>query len=198
VLEDPRINFSAEDRAKKKAALLKFQPFATQAATAQTSLAGLRTNVNAQIEAWKRPGARQPPENVKKAADDLLKKIDTVYLNWGGPPAAANNLSAAGPALVEYPTGLAQRANQLLGGIEGSSNAPSDWEMAQIELLSKRIPGAAEEVRNLITVDLAALNALMLEAKIPYILPPTLGGGGGGGQRPPVDDDDDDRDDPDK
>jgi photosystem II stability/assembly factor-like uncharacterized protein len=186
VVEDPRIDFSAEDRAKKKAALTKFQPFVIQATQAQAMIVSLRANLNTQIEAWKRPGTPQPPANVKTAADELLKKIDAIYVNWGTPPSLVSNISAAGPPLVELPTPLGQRATQLLGGIEGSSNAPTDWELAQIEILSKKIPEAAADVRKLVTDDLAALNALMLEAKIPYIQPPA--GAGGGGQRPPTDD----------
>lgn len=190
VIDDPRIVFSAEDRAKKRAALNKLQPFVTQATLAQTTIVSLRTNLNTAIEAWKRPGTPQPPENVKKAADDLLKKIDAAYVNWGTPPSLVSNISSAGPPLVELPTPLNQRVGQLLAGIEGSSNAPTEWELTQIEILSKRIPPAADEVRKLVSEDLAALNALMLEAKIPYIQPPTLGGGGGG-RRPPTDDNDD-------
>ena len=191
ILEDPRIVFSAEDRAKKRAALTKFQPVVMQATLAQTSIVSLRTNLNTAIEAWKRPGVRQPPENVKKAADDLLKKIDGIYVNWGTPPPLASSISSAGPPLVELPTPLSQRAARLLFGIEGASTAPTDWEMSQIDLLSKKIPAAADEVRKLVSDDLAALNTMMLEAKIPYIQPPTLGGGAGGGRRPPTDDDDD-------
>jgi len=192
VIEDPRVTFTAEDRAKKRAALNKFQPIATQGAMAQAMIVSLRANVVAAIDGWKRPGTPQPPENVKKAADDLLKKIDATYVNWGTPPSLASNISSAGPPLVELPTPLSQRAQQLLFGMEGASNAPTAWELAQIELLSKRIPEAAAEVRKLVSDDLAALNALMLEAKIPHIQPPTLGGGGGG--RRPGSDDDEDRD----
>jgi len=196
VVEDPRVEFSAEDRAKKKAAVAKFAPFITQAQQATTTIAALRTNVNAQLEAWKRPGVPQPPANVKTAAEELLKKIDAIYPNWGQIPqvGGAVNLSAAGPALVEPRPTLGQRANQVLGAIEGASAAPTAWELAQIELLSARIPAAAAEVRTLVTVDLPALNALMLEAKLPYILAPAgPGGGGGGGQRPPTDDNYDQR-----
>ncbi|MGH9947156.1 MAG: WD40/YVTN/BNR-like repeat-containing protein, partial [Pyrinomonadaceae bacterium] len=187
VIDDPRIEFSAEDRAKKKAALTRFQPTVTQAAIAQFTIVTLRTNVNNTIEAWKRPGAPQIPENIKKAADDLLKKIDGVYVNWGTPPSLASSISQAGPPLVDLPTPLNQRATQLLFGIEGTSAAPTEYELAQIEFLMKRIPTAAEEVRKLVSEDLAALNAMMLEAKIPYIQPPTLGAPGGG-RRPPIDD----------
>ncbi len=188
VIDDPRVVFSAEDRAKKKAALTKFQPMVTQAAIAQFTIVNLRTNVNAAIEAWKRPGAPQIPDNIKKAADDLLKKIDGIYVNWGTPPSLVSTASQAGPPLVDLPTPLNQRATQVLFGIEGASAAPTEWELAQIDLLSARIPTAADEVRKLVTEDLAALNALMIEAKIQHIQGPNIPGLGGGGRRPGTDD----------
>ncbi len=193
VIDDPRIVFSAEDRAKKKAALVKFQPIVTQASTAQAQIVGLRTNLNNAIEAWKRPGAPRVPENIRKAADDLLKKVDEAYVNWGTPPSLVSNISQAGPPVVELPTPLNQRAGQVLNAIENASAAPTEWELAQIEILSAKIPAAAEEVRKLISVDLAALNNMMLEAKIPYIQPPTTNQGGGG--RPPGDIDDEEEND---
>ncbi|MEP6787667.1 MAG: hypothetical protein ABJB40_04505, partial [Acidobacteriota bacterium] len=195
VIEDPRVNFSAEDRAKKRAALVKLQPLVTQAQGAATQIAGLRTNLNTAIEAWKRPGAPPIPDNIKKSADDLLKKIDAIYVNWGTPPGNANPIGSAGPPLVELPTPLSQRVAQLMGAIEGASNAPTDYELAQIEVLSKKIPPAADEVRNLVTVDLAALNTMMNDAKIPHIQPPAAGFGGGGRRGG---DDDEDMDDPDR
>lgn len=184
VIDDPRIVFSAEDRAKKKAALQKFQPIVTQAALAQFQIVNLRTNLNNAIESWKRPGAQQIPENIRKAAEDLLKKVDAAYVNWGTPPSLVSNISQAGPPLVELPTPLNQRATQVLFAMENASTAPTEWELGQIEILSGKIPPAAEEVRKLVSVDLAALNTMMLEAKIPYIQPPTVGPGGGGGRRP--------------
>ncbi len=182
VIEDPRITFSAEDRAKKRAALLKLQPFVTRAQTAQQQIVALRTNVNTALEAWRRPGSNVP-QNIRTAGEELLKKIDKAYENWGTPPSLVSNISQAGPPLVELPAPLNQRVAQLLGAIENTSGAPTTWELAQIEILSTRIPAAADEVRNLITVDLAALNSMMLEAKIPHILPPP--GAGPGGARPP-------------
>jgi hypothetical protein len=82
-----------------------------------------------------------------------------------------------------------------MGSIEGTSAAPSDYALSLIEVLAKRVPPAAEEVRALVN-ELTALNNMMLDAKIPYIQPPGFGGGGGGRGRPPEDDDDMDRMDP--
>jgi photosystem II stability/assembly factor-like uncharacterized protein len=190
VIDDPRVNFSPEDRVKKRAALTKLQPLVLQATSAQTSITGLKTNLTAAIESWKRPGAPQIPDNIKKAADDLLAKVNTVTDKYWAP---GNN--AAQPALVRPPTSLSQRVGIVFSGIDSTSAAPTDYELAQIEILAKLIPPAAEEARNLVTVDLAALNQMMNDAKVPHIQPPSAGGGGRG--RPPGDDDGD-TDDPDR
>ena len=191
VVDDPRVVFSAEDRAKKKAALAKLQPLIVQASLAQFTIVGLRANLNTVIEGWKRPGTAQPPENVKKAAEDLLKKIDVAHNNWSRPRVPGE--ISAGPPLVELPTALNTRVGQLAFSIEGMSNAPTDFELEQIEIMLKRIPVAADEVRKLVSEDLAALNTMMTEAKIPYVAAPSIGGGGGGGRRPPVNDEDRDQ-----
>ncbi len=96
---------------------------------------------------------------------------------------------------MELPTPLNQRVAQLLFAIEGESNAPTDAEMAQMDILSKKIPPASDEVRKLVDEDLAALNTLMLEAKIPYITNPAFTGGAGR-RRHPTDDADPDNIDP--
>src|SRR5947207_9345247 len=72
IAEDPRINLSAEDRAKKRAALNKLQPIVTQAQLATTSIAGLRTNVTAAIESCKSPDPLELQDHVTDMTDDLL------------------------------------------------------------------------------------------------------------------------------
>lgn len=188
VIDDPRLTFTAEDRAKKKAALARLMPIVMRGQQAQQQIVALRASVNTAIENWRRPG-QQVPQNIRTAADELLKKIDKVYENWGTPPSLVSNISQAGPPLVELPTPLSQRAAQLLGAIENTSGAPTTWELAQIDILSTRIPAAADEVRQLITQDLAALNNMVIEAKVPFIPPPPGSGQGGGQTRPPEDED---------
>lgn len=184
VQEDPRVTFSVEDRAKKRAALMQLLPLITQATTAQQTIVRLRTAVNDALESWKRPGAPQVPQNVRTAAEEYLKRIDAAYPNWGTPPSEQTNISQAGPPLVERRTPLSQRVTQLAFGIEGTSAAPTEWEMQQIQILSQKIPEAAGVVRKLAAEDLQELNKLMREANIPYITLP-LPAGAGGGRRPP-------------
>ncbi len=192
VIDDPRIVFSAEDRAKKRTALNQIQPLIAQVSIASNTITNLRTTLSTAIENWKKPGASPVPDNVKKAADELLKKIDDAYPTWGTPPALANPLGSAGPPLVELATPLNQQVLQLAFGIEATSAAPTAWEMSQIQLFQKKVPEAAGIVRKLATEDLEALNKMMREANMPYIsLPPF---GPGQGRRPQ--NDDDEREDP--
>ncbi len=185
VVEDPRIEFSVADREKKRAALNKLFPIVLQAQQAQQGIVQLRTNLNNAIESWRRPGGPRVPQSIREAAEALLKKVDEAYKNWGTPPSLVSNISQAGPPLVELPQPLNQRASQLLVAMENTSGPPTEWEIAQIEILAGRIPGAAAEVRQLITVDLAALNKMAIDAMLPLVQPP-LGGGGQGPGGPPT------------
>jgi len=181
--EDPRVNITAEDRAKRREALRQITPALIQATTAQATIATMRTTLNATIESWKRPGAVNVPDNVKKAAEDLLKRIDEAYPNWGTPPSEQATLGNAGPPVVERPASLPQRVQQLVFGIEGYTAAPTENDLAQIQNLSQRVKEASEVVRKFATEDLPALNKLMAAAGVPYINLPLPGGGGQ--NRPP-------------
>ncbi|MEK7724409.1 MAG: hypothetical protein AAB336_08695 [Acidobacteriota bacterium] len=187
VMEDPRINISAEDRVKKRVALAELTPVLQQGIVAQTTIVSMRANLVAAMDSWRRPGAPRVPDNVRKASEDLLKKIDETYINWGTPPSLVSNISQAGPPLVVLPQPLSQRAAQIRNSIDNTSAAPTTWELAQIQILKTKIPEAAGVVRGLVT-ELEALNKLMREANVPYIAMPAIGGGGGGGQRPPEED----------
>ena len=73
--------------------------------------------------------------------------------------------------------------------MEGASTAPTEWELAQIDILTAKIPPAAEEVRKLIE-ELNALNQMMTDAKVPHIQPTNIPGRPGAGRPPGVDDND--------
>lgn len=181
--EDPRVNMTADDRAKRREALRQITPALIQATTAAATITTVRATLNTTIEGWKRPGAPSVPDNVRKAAEDLLKRIDDVYPTWGTPPSEQATLGNAGPPEVERPPALPQRVQQLVFGIEGYSAAPTENDMAQIQNLTQRVKEASEVVRKFATDDLPALNKMMAAAGIPYINLPIPAGGGG--QRPP-------------
>jgi len=155
-----------------------------QATLAQRGIVALRTNLNTAMEAWKRPGSPNVPDNIKTSADDLLKKIDEVYPLFGTPPSETPSLGNAGPPIVERPAPLQTRVGQILGSLEGFTAAPTARQLEDITTLTPLVKDAAEKVTKLVREDLPNLNKMMREANIPYINMPA-GGGGGGGRRGP-------------
>ncbi|MBI1737626.1 MAG: hypothetical protein HYR58_00055, partial [Acidobacteria bacterium] len=184
VEEDPRVTISAEDRAARRKAINDLTPIFVQATLAQRGIVGLRTNLSTAMESWKRPGGTRVPENIQKAADELLKKIDEIYPLFGTPPSEAPSLGNAGPPIVERPAPLQNRVGQILGSLEGFTAAPTARQLEDITTLTPLVKDAAEKVQKLVMEDLANLNKLMREANIPYITMPA-GAGGGGGRRGP-------------
>lgn len=186
VQEDERITLTPEQRAARREALTKLRQLSVQAALAQFTIVTLRTAVNNEIEAWKRPNAPRVPDNVKQKAEELLKKIDAAYPNWGTPPSEQSTASQAGPPLVERPTPLLQRAIFLGFGMEGYAAPVTAAQTEQINILAQKIPEAAAVVRQLAQEELPALNKLINEANVPHIVIPT---GPPTPPRPPQEDD---------
>src|SRR5439155_1023693 len=177
VEEDPRIVISAQDRAARRQALAQLAQMTATATAAQRSLTGLHTSVSSFLEASKRPGATKPPENVQKAADDLLKKAEETCKKFAAPLQCGDrtNRGAAGPPLVYIPPTITQRVGQLLAGIESYTAPPTAWQLDQIKLLQGMLSDAGGAARKLAQEDLPALNKMMNEAGMPHIVIP--GGG---------------------
>jgi photosystem II stability/assembly factor-like uncharacterized protein len=193
VEEDPRITISAEDRTARRQALTQLSQMASTALLAQRSMTGLHTSLNTYIEGWKRPGATKPPENVEKAAEDLLKKTEETCRKFANPVQCGERgpgQGTAGPPLVYTPPAITQRVGQLLGGVESYTAAPTAWQLDQIKLLQGMLSDANAAARKLTQEDLVALNKMMNDAGVPHIVVPG-GGRQGAGVRPGDDDDDD-------
>ncbi len=191
VEEDPRIVISVEDRAARRKALEQLSQMAGSAVQATRSMTGLRTSINNYLEASKRPGAAKPPENVQKAAEDLLKRTDETCRKFASPTQCGERsttaMGAAGPPLTYTPPTITQRVVQLMGGLEGFTAAPTTWQLDQIKLLQTLLTDTGGIARKLAEEDLAALNKLMNEAGVPHITIPMPGRGAG---NVPVRDDD--------
>ncbi len=185
VEEDPRVEISPADRVARRRAIEELVQMAGPATLGQRSVTGLRTSLNNAIEAWKRPGPGRTPENVQKAAEELLKKVDAACKVFANPNQCGDRpttaLGAAGPPLVAVEPPITQRIVQLLGGLEGYTAAPTAWQLEQIRLLQGNLNEAGAVARRLVQEDLAALNKMMNEAGVPHIAVPAGGRPGGGG-----------------
>jgi hypothetical protein len=118
-------------------------------------------------DSWKRPGASQPAEPIKKAADDLLARVKEVagvfeVDRQGG-------LGFAGPPLTFTPPPVNQKIGRLMGAIDGYSAAPTDRQMSDIEQISSELTPALASVNKLATEDVPRLNKMMADAGVPYV-----------------------------
>ncbi|MDP9360975.1 MAG: hypothetical protein M3P29_05930 [Acidobacteriota bacterium] len=171
VADDPRIEISPEDRAARRQALTQLAQMAQSGAAARRSITGLHT-------ALKDYKKTKLPENIQKAAEDLLKKVDEACLKLGTPVQCgqpAPGLGWAGPPIVYAPPPVTQRITQLLGGIENYASAPTSWQLDQIKVLQAMITESAAAAQAITKTDLEALNKMMREANVPYIaIPPSV------------------------
>jgi len=178
VEEDPRIEISPDDRTARRQALTQLAQLATSGAAARRSITGLHT-------ALKDYKKTKLPENIQKAADDLLKKVDAACLKLGTPTQCGQpspGLGWAGPPVLYTPPPVTQRITQLLGGIENYAAAPTAWQLDQVKVLQGLLKDATSEAQTITKTDLETLNKMMRDANVPYVSVPV--GGGGGGQRP--------------
>jgi photosystem II stability/assembly factor-like uncharacterized protein len=172
VEDDPRIEIPAADRAARRQALNELAQMAQSGAAARRSITGLHT-------ALKDYKTTKLPDNIKKAVDDLLKKVEETCLKLGTPVQCgqpAPGLGGAGPAVVYIPPAVTQRVTQLLGSVENYAAAPTAWQLDQIKLLQGMLKETVASAQTLTKTDLEALNKMMRDANVPYIAVPAGGG----------------------
>jgi len=179
VKEDPRVEISAADRAERRKALDELAQLIGPAFIGQRTIQNLRTALDTQMQAWRRPGGARPPDNVRKAAEELMKKVDELFPKFATRP-QQGQLGAAGPPLTFTPPPLPNRIVQLAGAIEGWTAAPGASQLADIKLLSDQLTEARAALQKLMETDLPALNKLMNDAGVPHINVQVPGAGGRG------------------
>jgi photosystem II stability/assembly factor-like uncharacterized protein len=171
VLDDPRIEISDSDRSARREALNQLGKMARSAAAARRSITGLHT-------ALKDYKKTKLPENIQKAAENLLTKVDDVCLKLGTPLQCgqpAPGLGGAGPPVVYIPPTITQRITQLLGGIENYSAAPTAWQLDQIKVLQAMLDESTGATTMLTKTGLETLNKMMRDANVAYITIPAGG-----------------------
>jgi len=185
VEDDPRIQISAEDRATRRAAIEQLYGMAKTLNKDRRTMQGLKDALNAARGQWKadanKPDAPKIPEEVRKMADDLQKKVDQVAEKF---IREREGLGNAGPPFEWKPDPLPEQVQSLLGDLDGFAAAPGGQEKEKIAELGPLVSDASTQVKKFAEEDLAALNKKMNEAGIPHIVvkPAEHRGDGGDGE----------------
>jgi hypothetical protein len=167
VEEDPRIELSAEDRAKRRQALTSLASLAKEADETRRKGVAMRTALTSLTESWRQPASPPVPDAIRKAADEFLGKVRTTagtFEQAGGGRGAGGG---AGPPLTYTPPTVVQKITRLMAAIDGYSAAPTARQLADIEQAAAQLRAGSTEVA-MLWDEVPKLNKLMLEAGVPY------------------------------
>jgi len=183
VEEDPRIELSAEDRAKRRQALTSLAALAKEADDSRRKVVAMRTALTNLTESWKQAGAPPVPDGVKKVTGEVLTRVTTAAGTFDQGAGGRGAGGSAGPPLTFTPPTVVQKITRLMGAIDSYSAAPTTRQLADIEQFTAQLRSGTTEVAKLWD-EVPKLNKMMLEAGIPYFkldltpAPPIRAGGG--------------------
>ncbi len=190
VADDPRLTLSAEDRAKRKAAMDRVISMAKDADTGRRKVLAVQTALNNLVESWKRPNAPAVPDNVKKAADGLLAKVKTVAATFEAPPrpeGEIRELGGAGAQPPYTPPPVLQKTARLMT-VLSYPGPPLRRQLKDLEECGSELKTGLTAVSSL-DDEVPRLNKLIQAAGVPYFtldtnsVPPPATGRGGGPRR---------------
>ncbi len=167
VEEDPRVSISPEERTERRQAITKLYGMAREADSGRRKIVALRTSLVGLTDGWKRPGAPPVPDNVKKAADELLSQVKEVVGTFE--IEREGQLGSAGPPLKFTPPPVNQKITRLMFSIDGYSGAPTARQMQDVEQAEAELRQGLAAVNKLTGDDLQRLNKTMADAGVPYV-----------------------------
>jgi hypothetical protein len=181
VQDDPRVQFSNDDRAKKRKALDTLVTMTKDADAARRRAVAMNTALTSLTDGWKAPSAPTVPDNVKKSAEDLLARVKKVVARLEAPAGGRGGAGAPPPYTAPaVPTKL----GRLMAAIDNYSAAPTSRQLAEIEEAAAQLKTATAEV-NTLWDEVPKLNKQLTDAGVPHFTvnpnPPATGGRGGRG-----------------
>ena len=192
VEEDPRVEFSAADRAARRKAVDTLISLTKDADAGRRKAVAMTTALTSLTDSWKLPNAPTVPDAVKKAADELLakaKKVSGTFEAAGGGRGGRGGAGggSAGPPPAYTPPPVTQKITRLMFTIDGYSAAPTKRQSAEIEECSAQVKKGLDEV-NALWDEVPKFNKQMADAGVQYFqvnlnavpAAPAFGGRGGG------------------
>jgi len=188
VEDDPRVQMSDEDRAKRRKAVDTLVSLTKEADATRRRAVAMHTALTNLAQSWNGPTAPVVPEDVKKALTDLEKRVSVAAARFeaqGGGRGGAGG--SAGPPPAYTPPPVPQKIARLMQTIDGYSEAPTTKQMADIDEVSAQLKKDATEVDKLWD-EVPKFNKMMSDAGVQYFkvdvnsVPAAAFGGRGGGQ----------------
>ncbi len=179
--EDPRIQVSAADRARRRQAIDRLYTMARESDSVRKKAVAMNLALTSLTESWKQPGAPAIPDNVKKAATDLAARVKTAAARFESP---RRNFGSAGPPPPYTPPPITQKVTRQLFTIDNYSAAPTARQMSDIDEAAAQLKKDTAQVDQLWN-EVPKLNTMLRDAGVPYVTPnpeavppPTFGGRG--------------------
>jgi photosystem II stability/assembly factor-like uncharacterized protein len=172
VEDDPRLQISPADRLARREAIEQLYAMAKTLDKDRKSIEGIKEALKAAREQWKKdadkPDAPKIPDEIKKAADELQKKVDGVAEKFAR---EREGLGNAGPPFEWKPEPLPQQVQGLLRDLDGFWAAPGGQQKDKLTELPPLVNEASAQVKKIVDEDLPGLNKKMNDAGIPHIVP---------------------------
>src|SRR5262249_25756968 len=139
VEDDPSISISAQDRARRRDAMMQaYELYKTSVAEADT-VRNLRTNLTAVRDSWKADHAPSVPDAVSKQADEFSKTVEDLALLFVGRQGGGLNVG-----LAYVPPPVPARLATVLYNLQSYTAAPRQQDLDKLTELASVAHDATE------------------------------------------------------
>jgi hypothetical protein len=190
VEDDPRIQLSSDDRARKRTAIDTLVSLTRDAEAPRRRAVAMTTALTNLQASWTQANAAPVPDAVKKAVEDLAAQVKTAAAYFeaagGGGRGGAGGGGSAGPRGEFTPPPVTQKIQRLMGLIDGFSGPPTARQLADMEEVAAQLKKGTAAV-DAVWDEVPKLNKVMSDAGVAYFrvdlqaVPAAPAGGRGGG-----------------
>ncbi len=171
VEDDPRVQMSNEDRAKKRQTIQTLVTMIKEAEEPRRKAVGMTTAMTNLLASWQAPNAAPVPEGVRKAVEDFNARLRTAAAVFeaagGGRGGRGGGGGGAGPPAGYTPPPVTQKITQLMGQIDAYSAPPTSKQMQDLAEDQTELKSGVGEI-NTLWDEMPKLNKVMTDAGMQY------------------------------
>jgi hypothetical protein len=169
VEEDPRVEFSSDDRAKRRKAIDTLTSLIRQADEPTRKAVGLTTALTSLSASWNATDAAPVPESVRKAVEDMQEKVKAAAGTFESPAGGGRGGGGggAGARAAYTPPPVTQKLTRLMATIGNYSGAPTSQQLAEIEEAQTELQKGETQI-NALWDEVPKLNKVLSDAGVAY------------------------------